>query len=145
MLTLSVEGRTFGRKAELFPGFAVSLPPEWAEEGTAPTLRNIIERIVAQQVIAFKERRAQRSMVQCLTAAQIADGATKGRILPGLGEEASGDVDEDAAIAVALQAFVDGLYFVFVDDVQRERLDEYVPLTSDSAVTFLRLVALAGG
>ena len=41
--------------------------------------------------------------------------------------------------------FIDGLYYVFLDDVQQENLDERVYLKPNSRLTFLRLVALAGG
>ena len=55
------------------------------------------------------------------------------------------EVNVDEAIAVALQAFEDGLYFVFVDDVQQNQLDSEVFLNVNSKVMFLRLTALAGG
>jgi hypothetical protein len=54
-------------------------------------------------------------------------------------------VDSDEAVAVALQAFEDGLYFVFVDDLQQTQLDSEVFLKTNSKVVFLRLTALAGG
>lgn len=54
-------------------------------------------------------------------------------------------VNVDEAVAVALQAFEDGLYFVFVDDAQQTNLDSEVFLKTDSNVVFLRLTALAGG
>jgi hypothetical protein len=54
-------------------------------------------------------------------------------------------VDEAAAVANALQAFEDGLYYVFVEDAHQTALDEPVRLRDGSRVTFLRLVALAGG
>jgi hypothetical protein len=55
------------------------------------------------------------------------------------------EVDDDVAVAVALQAFEDGLYFVFLDGQQQEDLDAEVRLRPDSTLTFIRLVALAGG
>ncbi|MFT3894152.1 MAG: hypothetical protein QM730_21180 [Anaerolineales bacterium] len=54
-------------------------------------------------------------------------------------------VNVDEAIGVALQAFEDGLYFVFVDDIQQTQLDSEVFLKTNSKVLFLRLTALAGG
>jgi len=46
---------------------------------------------------------------------------------------------------VALQAFEEGLYFVFIDEVQQANLDSEVFLKMDSKVVFLRLTALVGG
>jgi hypothetical protein len=44
-----------------------------------------------------------------------------------------------------LQAFEDGLYFVFIDEVQQTNLDSEVFLKANSKVIFLRLTALVGG
>ncbi len=41
--------------------------------------------------------------------------------------------------------FVDGFYFVFIDDEQQQYLDGEVYLKPNTHVTFLRLVPLAGG
>ena len=49
-----------------------------------------------------------------------------------------------AAIATALEAFVDGLYLVVIDDVGYTDLDAIVSLKPDSRVTFIRLTFLAG-
>jgi hypothetical protein len=49
------------------------------------------------------------------------------------------------AIAIALQAFEDGLYFVFIDELQQTNLDSEVFLKVNSKVIFLRLTALVGG
>jgi hypothetical protein len=46
---------------------------------------------------------------------------------------------------VALQAFEDQLYFVFIDGVQQQHLDQPVRVQSGSRVLFVRLVPLAGG
>jgi hypothetical protein len=48
-------------------------------------------------------------------------------------------------VRVALQAFEDQLYFVFIDGVQQQHLDQPVQVQSGSRVLFVRLVPLAGG
>ena len=55
------------------------------------------------------------------------------------------DVDLETAVGVALQGFVDGLYYVFVDGQQQRDLDGYVQLGAEAHLTFLRLTPLAGG
>ena len=55
------------------------------------------------------------------------------------------EVDEEQAVAAALQAFEDGIYLVAVDGRELRDLDQAVYLTQDSRVTFIRLALLAGG
>ncbi len=78
---------------------------------------------------------------------QLRQAAQPGKITVGgaTGSELGGDVDEEEAVATALQAFADGIYFVFLDDVQQEDLDAVVALQPESTLTFIRLTALAGG
>ncbi|MGO8671871.1 MAG: hypothetical protein ACLQVD_10960 [Capsulimonadaceae bacterium] len=139
---ITIEGKTFGSRQALFPSWSIPLDDD---AGLPATLRELIARVVAEEVAAFKERREQRRVIHALTARQISDGVERGKIDSGGREEPEGDVDSAAATAVALQAFEDGLYYVFIDDVQIERLDNRLALDTGSRITFLRLVALAGG
>lgn len=140
---LTIEGKVFGQKRPLFSNFAIPFPPEW-EGGERLTLRAVISRIVQEEVKAFEGRQEQRRMVQTLTQADIERGIMRGKVDPG-GRDAAQKVEVEAAIGNALLAFEDGLYFIFIDDEQQTDLDREVYLKSDSKITFLRLVALAGG
>ena len=142
--TLLIEGRHFGRPRPLFPDWSLPVPPEWAAEGTSLTLRDLLTRIVREEVRAFRERRSERRFVHALTERQIAEAAARGKVEMG-GREDEPDADPEQAVAAALLAFEDGLYYVFVDDEHKQSLDETVRLRAESRVTFLRLVALAGG
>jgi hypothetical protein len=83
-------------------------------------------------------------LARILSKPEIERGAIQGKI--DLGErDLKQVVDQEAAIDTALQAFEDGLYFVFVDGVQQTDLEHEVYLKSESRVTFIRLVALTGG
>jgi len=139
--TITIEGKQFGRGRALFPTW--QMPLTNTEEPR--TLRDFIAAVVRQEVAAFQERQEQRQVLRALTAAQIAEGAVKGKIDSGGRPETETAVDEAAAVANALQAFEDGIYYVFLDDTQQTALDEPVRLRDGSRVTFLRLVALAGG
>jgi hypothetical protein len=119
------------------------LPPDPTGRGEPLTLRALISRIVAQEVAAFRERQERRSLVQVLSAREIADGAAKGKVDSG-GRELHQVVDAGQAIATALRAFEDGLYLVILDGKEQRDLDEQVFPGPDSHVTFLRLVMLAG-
>lgn len=145
--SLTIEGKQFGRGRALFPTWQMTAPAEWlGEDGVArPTLREFLAHVVRGEVAAFKERQKERSVIRALTAEQIAEGATRGKIDSGGKEEQGGDVTDDEAVAAAILAFQDGLYYVFVDDEQQEKLDERIVLRDSARVTFLRLVALAGG
>lgn len=48
-------------------------------------------------------------------------------------------------IEEACEAFEKNGFFVIVDGVQKDRLDEMVPLTPESEIRFLQLVPLVGG
>ena len=78
-----------------------------------------------------------------LSAAEIGEGATRGRIDSG-GRQLHQTVDEGQAIGTALQAFEDGLYLVILDGREQRDLDEQVFPGPDSHLTFLRLTMLAG-
>jgi hypothetical protein len=75
---------------------------------------------------------------------EIEQGVVGGRVDAGE-RNVPQSVDAEEAVAVALQAFEDGLYFVFIDGVQQTQLDSEVFLKSNSKVLFLRLTALVGG
>lgn len=68
---------------------------------------------------------------------------------PGKVDAGGSDLDQvvesEQAVETALQAFIDGLYFVFLDEQQQENLDEIVTLQPHSQLLFLRLVPLVGG
>jgi hypothetical protein len=141
--TMTVEAKVVGQRKRAFSDWQIPLPPE-ARGGSPITLRDLITYIVIREVQAFRERQDERRLARILSADEIAQGATRGKI--DMGErDLQQEVNENAAIAAALQAFEDGLYVVFVDDAQQERLDQTVVVGADSHLMFVRLVALAGG
>lgn len=141
--TLTVSAKVVGQKKPVWTDWQIPFPPEF-DGSRKPTLRDLISLIVSKEVEAFKLRQEQRKLVQILSPEQIQQAAERGKI--DLGERDLGqEVDEEAAITTALQAFQDGLYYVFLDDVQQESLDQTVFVGADSRVLFVRLIALAGG
>jgi hypothetical protein len=134
-----VEARVVGR-----PAAAVE-PREIAYAPPAPVaLRSLIAHVVREEVGAFADRDGQRRFVRVLSPDDIREGVTAGKVDPG-GRPAAALVDLEQAVRTALQAFEDGLYYVFVDDRQVEDLDAAVAVRSETRIRFLRLVALAGG
>jgi hypothetical protein len=140
---LTISGKALGRKKPLFADFSVPFPPELGDGGSV-TLRDLISRVVRQEVEAFKQRQEDRKLLHALTARQIEEGAAKGKIDMG-GRDLKQKVDVEEAIGVALEAFEDGLYLVIVDGHEQRSLDAQVYLQPDSRLAFIRLTMLAGG
>jgi hypothetical protein len=140
---LTISARVVGRRKPLVPDWQVPWPPAEAGDGEALTLRELITRIVHEEVRAFEQRQQERKLVRILTEKEIHAGLEKGRVDSG-GRDLHQEVDADQAIATALQAFEDGIYLVFLDDEEQRELDRQVHLQPDSKLTFVRLVLLAG-
>ena len=143
-IEFTVEGKVVGQKHPLFADWHIELPPLAADQGDHLKLCDLITAIVAKEVDAFKTRQAERKLARVMSKQAIEQDAERGKVNPGERDLQQPANTEDA-MAVALQAFEDGLYFVFIDDVQQTNLESEVFLNMDSKVVFLRLTALAGG
>ena len=142
--SITVEGKVVGQKRSLFTDWRIELPPDNERPGNHLKLRDLITSIVMEEVDAFRLRQEERRLARVMSRQQIEQGAIGGKVDPGE-RDLQQEVNVDNAIPVALQAFEDGLYFVFVDDVQQTHLDSEVFLKTNSKVMFLRLTALVGG
>jgi hypothetical protein len=107
-------------------------------------LRSLVEAVVRAEVAAFAERARMRSMLTVLTERGLEEGLAAGAVRHGE-PEAPTYVDPGAAVAAALEAHIDGIFRVVVDDEPVDDLDGMVALHPESRLLFLRLVALAGG
>jgi len=141
---LVVSVRAVGQRKRLLEDWSISVPPEFREGGRPLTLRQLITRIVLDEVQKFRERQEQRRLVHVLTKGEIDEGKQRGKIDSG-GRDLRRKVDDESAVAAALQAFEDGLYLVILDGQELRELDQEVRLRPGSHITFLRLVMLAGG
>lgn len=143
MTSVIVEAKVVGRKRPVFSDWHIPLPPD-IDGRQNLTLRDLITTIVLKEVEAFKERQDKHRLAQVLSKDEITTGAERGKV--DMGErDLQQEVDPHAAVAHALQAFEDGIYYVFLDDVQQEDLDAQVSVADESRILFVRLVALAGG
>ena len=140
--SITVEAKVFGRRRPVITDWSVPLPTHNPDE--CLTLRQLIICIVQAEVEAFKARQEAQKLQQVLSAAQVDLGIGQGKVTMG-DRDFEQAVDLEAAIDNAILGFIDGLYYVFLDDVQEEDLDAEVTLQPDSQLTFLRLVALVGG
>jgi hypothetical protein len=140
--TITISGKSLGKKKPLFADWSIPFPPEW-DDGDGLTLRELITRIVLAEVAAFRDRQEQRRVARVLSAADIDEGLTIGKVDSG-GRDLQQSVDDDEAVGTALEAFEDGLYLVIIDGTEHRDLDAQVYLQPDSRVTFVRLTFLAG-
>ena len=143
-VSIAVEGKVVGQKRPLFTDWRVDVPPLDKNPGDRLTLRDLITGIVIKEVEAFKLRQEERKLARVMSRQQIEQGVIGGKVDPGE-RNLHQAVDLDDAIVAALQAFEDGLYFVFIDAIQQTHLDSEVFLKTNSKVMFLRLTALVGG
>jgi hypothetical protein len=139
-----VETRVVGRKARPLDGWSIPLPPSSRDDGDGGlTLRDLIARVVRSELAAFTKRERARRLVRVLSDRDIAEGAARGKVDSG-GRPPSETVDEEVAVAAALQGFEDGLYLVILDGEEQRELDRQVHVSADSRMVFLRLTFLAG-
>jgi hypothetical protein len=141
---ITIQGKALGRTRPLFADWSIPFPPDLRAGGDRVTLRDLISRIVRGEVEAFRQRQQERRLTRVLSADDIARSAERGKVDSG-GRDLKQEVDEDGAVAAALQAFEDGLYLVVVDGDEQKDLDREVHVKPDSTVTFVRLTLLAGG
>ena len=127
---LTISGKAVVRRKPLFDDFSIEVPRERGDSGL--TLRDLIERIVRNEVAAFKQRQTERQFIRCLTDAEMAVGAEQGKIDSGGHDDLKQKVDPEGAVATALQAFEDGLYLVVLDGVDQKQLDSQIYLQPDS-------------
>lgn len=141
---LTIQGKALGRRRPLFEDFSAPPPEDLADDGST-TLRDLIECIVRHEVNAFRDRQKERQFIRALTARDIEKGVEAGKVEAGGSDVEPQQVDEDEAVATALQAFEDGLYLAVIDGQDHRQLDDQVFLRPDSQLTFVRLTLLAGG
>jgi len=109
----------------------------------SPILQHLITSVVRQQVRAFNEKIEKKPMISFLLKEEINQKTKTGKV--GFGNIYNDEkADEQAAIDNALLAFQDGIYCVFIDEEQIEKLDQSIVLKSESVLTFVRLTFLAG-
>jgi len=143
---ITIRGKALGNRKPLFEDFSVP-PPRHVGDGDGPlTLRTLITHVVSSEVEAFQKRQHARRLDRVLSLSEVERGERKGKISPEGRDPKNppAEADVETAIATALEAFVDGLYLVVIDELEYTNLDAIVSLKPDSRVTFIRLTFLAG-
>ena len=112
--------------------------------GSPKTVRELITMTVTACVREY-EKRLENSdnMPRPLTAQQITDMSDVGKIAFGINY---GDKRPDLqkALDLALQAYEDGIYRVFINGSELGSPDEKTEINEGDTLTFIRLTLLAG-
>ena len=102
------------------------------------TIREIISNRVTKEVQTYNEKVPEyfQGLVETSDAEKTANGfRLKHRK----------EIDIEKQIYVALNAFQKNGYFILVDDIQAESLEQRVSLTENTQISFLKLTPLVGG
>jgi len=111
--------------------------------GPVADLDGLLRACVASEVARFNASREEPKFVSFLTPAEIGRRSRGGKVTFGdVSNPETADVE--TATEVALQAWKDGVFVVFVDDEEIKELTTPLSLDKDSVVTFLRLTFLTG-
>ncbi|MEQ4207316.1 hypothetical protein ABN028_33315 [Actinopolymorpha sp. B17G11] len=108
------------------------------------SLRDLLSALVRHELASYEQRRTASKTLQVLTPADLARGVDTG-VYGRENRAVAAPPPEAEAIERTVEAFTDGLFFVFIDDVQVEELEAPVVVRPDSTLRLIRLVALAGG
>lgn len=144
---LRIEAKVAGQRRSLVSDWHIPISPASQTDSWRMTLRDLITIVVEAEAEAFRVRAEQKRLTHILSSEQISEGVLRGKIdLGGKSEdEIAADIDPEQAVAAALQAFIDDLYFVFIDGVKQTSLEQTVFVKEETKVLFVRLVALVGG
>lgn len=106
-------------------------------------VKQLIEAIVSWQVNEYNERLQQSEVLKYLTLRETEDKAATGKV--GFGVNYNGKpATESEAIGNALQSYEDGIFRIFLDDVEAGDLSSPIELKEESILTFIRLAMLSG-
>ncbi len=109
------------------------------------SLRDLITSVVREEVALYNNHEQNYSrLTSILSLDMIEEGRVAGRIGFG-GKSGKPIVNVENATKKALAAFLAGHYYVFLDNVQVENLDDEVTVNENSRMVFVRLTPLAGG
>ena len=106
------------------------------------TTKDLIKELVTINVEKFNKKIDDKDILSIMTNEYIAEAARSGKI----GDEVHGDkkANLEKALDTTYLAFEDGLYCIFVNDEQTEKLDDSLNLKDGDVLTFIKLTMLAG-
>ena len=112
-------------------------------ERTPRTLRELIEESVRACIRAYRERGDQANAPKPLTDEQYEGMREVGKFAFGVHYNENA-VNEEKAIAAAVEAVEDGLVRIFKGNEELCELDEEIDIAEGDVFTFVRLTMLTG-
>ena len=106
------------------------------------TTKDLITELVKINVEKFNKKIDDKNILSIMTNEYIAEAVRAGKI----GDEVHGDkkANLEKALDTAYLSFEDGLYCIFINNKQSEKLDDSLNLKDGDIITFIRLTMLAG-
>lgn len=136
-MNIFISMKSIGKRKDVISKQSVLLPC------VPGSLRVLLRELITLNVRQFADKDEEMHLVDYLTESEIHQQAFNGKI--GFGtvyNKRKPDLTE--AIQIAIQAFEDGLFLVFVNSEQVEALDLPLELADGDEVVFIRLTMLAG-
>ena len=112
-------------------------------ERTPRTLRELIEESVRACIRAYRERGEQANAPKPLTDEQYEGMREVGKFAFGVHYNENA-VNEEKAVAAAVEAVADGLVRIFKGNEEICELDEAIDIAEGDVFTFVKLTMLAG-
>jgi hypothetical protein len=112
-------------------------------KGNPSTLRELITEIIDNNVESYNKRPQDSMLFNYLSFDEIESQISTGKV--GFGHRVN-ERQADAAKTVenAMVAFTDGLYRVFIGDVEIDSLDGELAVNEGDVLTFIRFTMLSG-
>jgi hypothetical protein len=107
------------------------------------TLRALITQVIEEQVKQYNAQVSEPEALRFLTTQQIEESASTGKIQTEKKDRTEVSLEE--ATQTALQAFLDGLYKVFIGESEVTTLEHVISIQDNTPVMFLKLTLLTGG
>ncbi|MEH7440089.1 hypothetical protein V7182_21825 [Neobacillus drentensis] len=107
------------------------------------TIVELISELVSMNVRAFNQRQEIMPFVQFLSKEEITQSGAAGKVgfAAGYNEQKA---NEEEAIKTAIQAFEDGLFKVFINDVEHGVESPSIQLNEGDQLVLIKLTMLAG-
>jgi len=148
-LVVEVRSRVVGESPEAPDLAPISLRLLDERLSVAELVRRTVEEQVRELTVRRRLDAEQASHALArhyLSTEEVAAQARRGAVrFPTARAGKGAQLDPAAEVAKALRAFEAGTYVVLIDGRRVERLDEVVPFSPGTKVTFLRLMPLVGG
>lgn len=107
------------------------------------TLRELITEIIGKNVESYNTRQLDSRLFNYLSFDEIETQVSTGKV--GFGHRVNEQQANAAkAVETALMAFTDGLYRVFIGDVEIESIDGELCVNEGDVLTFIRFTMLSG-